>query len=76
MKNKHLEGIPGELEVMEKGIDVAEMNALLLKKVEELTVYVVELEKMVNSYQDIQNAMDLLKSEIKELKDRISTVKQ
>ena len=45
---KHLPEIPSEAEVKADGIDVAQMNALLLKKVEELTLYVIELEKRVN----------------------------
>lgn len=47
-KHKHLPEIPSEAEVKSDGIDVAQMNALLLKKVEELTLYVIELEKRVN----------------------------
>ena len=42
---KHLPEIPSEADVKADGIDVAQMNALLLKKVEELTLYVIELEK-------------------------------
>ncbi|MCC6689936.1 MAG: hypothetical protein IT235_00240 [Bacteroidia bacterium] len=41
--NKHLPEIPTEKEVKEKGINVAEMNILLLKKIEELTLYIVDL---------------------------------
>ncbi|HPE58296.1 MAG TPA: hypothetical protein PK904_17960 [Bacteroidales bacterium] len=43
--NKHLPDIPSEKEVIEKGINVGEMNALLLKKIEELTLYVIELKR-------------------------------
>jgi hypothetical protein len=39
--------IPSEKEVMENGINVGEMNALLLQKIEELTLYVIELEKKI-----------------------------
>ena len=45
--NKHLPGIPSEKEVMENGINVGEMNALLLQKIEELTLYMIELEKEI-----------------------------
>lgn len=45
-ENKHLPEIPSEKEVAENGIDVGEMNKLLLKKVEELTLYVVEQQKV------------------------------
>jgi hypothetical protein len=43
--NQHLPEIPTEAEVLEDGIKIGEMNALLLKKVEELTLYVIELKK-------------------------------
>lgn len=46
-ENKHLPEIPSAKEVEEKGIDVGEMNTLLLKKVEELTLYMVDLNKKV-----------------------------
>jgi hypothetical protein len=45
--NKHLPEIPSEKEVLEKGIDIGEMNALLLKKIEELTLYVIEQQKQI-----------------------------
>jgi hypothetical protein len=43
--NKHLPGVPSEKEVIEEGINLGEMDALLLKKIEELTLYVIELKK-------------------------------
>ena len=45
--NRHLPDIPSEKEVIENGLDVAEMDALLLKKVEELTLYIIDLEKRI-----------------------------
>lgn len=53
-KNKHLPDVPGAHEVGEKGVDVAEMNTVLLRKVEELTIYMVELQKEVDALK--QNA--------------------
>jgi hypothetical protein len=47
-ENQHLPEIPSAKEVEENGIAVAEMNVLLLKKVEELTLYVVEQQKEIN----------------------------
>lgn len=44
-ENNHLPNIPTEAEVKRDGINVAEMNAKLLQKVEELTLYVIELKK-------------------------------
>jgi len=48
-KNKHLPEIPSEGEVIEKGIDVSEMNKLLLQKVEELTLYVIAQQKQIDN---------------------------
>jgi F5/8 type C domain len=48
-QNNHLPEVPSAKEVEEKGINVADMNNLLLKKVEELTLYVIELNKKVES---------------------------
>ncbi len=39
--NKHLPDIPTEKDVMDNGIELGKMNALLLKKVEELTLYTI-----------------------------------
>jgi hypothetical protein len=45
LKNKHLPNIPSAENVLENGIDVCEMNKLLLQKIEELTLYMIELKK-------------------------------
>lgn len=44
-KNRHLPEIPSANEVLEEGIDLGDMNKKLLQKVEELTLYVIELKK-------------------------------
>ena len=41
--NKHLPDVPSEDEVKKNGISVLEMNVILLRKVEELTLYAIEL---------------------------------
>lgn len=53
--NCHLPEVPTEAEVKEKGVNVGDMNALLLKKVEELTLYIIQQQKEI----------DELKSEIR-----------
>ena len=45
--NKHLPEIPSAAEMEEAGVNLAEMNKLLLMKVEELTLYSIQLEKEV-----------------------------
>lgn len=44
-KNKHLPGIPSALQQACEGVHVAEMGNLLLEKIEELTLYMIELKK-------------------------------
>jgi len=43
----HLENIPNEEEVLKNGINLGEMNAKLLQKIEELTLYVIEQNKKI-----------------------------
>lgn len=42
-ENKHLPEIPSAAEIGENGIDLGDMNMRLLKKIEELTLYQIEL---------------------------------
>ncbi|WP_244511728.1 hypothetical protein [Flavobacterium anhuiense] len=44
----HLENIPSENEVLKNGINLGEMNAKLLQKIEELTLYVIEMKKDIS----------------------------
>ncbi|MBN1182622.1 MAG: hypothetical protein JXB49_10070 [Bacteroidales bacterium] len=44
-QNNHLPDVPSEKEVMENGINLGDMDAVLLRKVEELTLYIIELKK-------------------------------
>ena len=56
--NKHLPDMPTTSEVMADGLDLGKMNGLLLKKVEELTLYMINMQK----------ELDETKSEVKKLK--------
>lgn len=46
--NGHLPGVPDSKEVETNGISIGETNQLLLEKIEELTLYIIELEKKVS----------------------------
>jgi len=50
--NKHLPEIPSAKQVEQDGINLAEMNMLLLKKIEELTLYIFDLNERIN---DLEN---------------------
>jgi hypothetical protein len=63
--NKHLPDIPTVKEVEQKGIDVGSTQALLLKKIEELTLYLIEQNKK----------MERMNTENKEMKKQIQQLK-
>ncbi|MEP1778123.1 hypothetical protein [Reichenbachiella sp.] len=46
-KNHHLPEIPSAAEVKENGVDIVSMQAKLLRKIEELTLYVIEQNKQL-----------------------------
>lgn len=66
--NKHLSGIPTTEEVQRDGVDVGEMNKLLLQKVEELTLYLIEEHQ---EKRKMQKAIEELRKMMKELKGKI-----
>jgi hypothetical protein len=55
LDNKHLPDIPSAAAMEEKGVNLAEMNKLLLMKVEELTLYMIELRNEINALKTAQN---------------------
>ncbi len=51
--NQHLPGVPSADEVVCEGIDLGKMDAKLLQKVEELTLYVLQLQKQNEEQQKV-----------------------
>lgn len=47
--NKHLPGIASATEIEKNGLSVGEMNKQLMQKVEELTLYLIQLQKEVDA---------------------------
>lgn len=64
-KNQHLPGIPSASEIEKEGIDVGGMNAKLLQKIEEITLYLLDMKKEIET----------LKQENRSLKLSFSTLK-
>lgn len=50
-ENGHLPNVPSEEEVLENGQSLGEMNKILLEKVEELTLHLIEQQKKLNEQQ-------------------------
>jgi len=47
-QNNHLPGVPTEEKVKQDGIDLGQMNQILLEKVEELTLYLILLQSQID----------------------------
>jgi uncharacterized coiled-coil protein SlyX len=56
-KNNHLPDVPSAKEVESEGADVSTTQALLLKKIEELTLYIIEQNKKADQLQKQVNAL-------------------
>jgi hypothetical protein len=64
----HLKDIPSAEEVEKNGIYLGEMNAKLLQKIEELTLYTIQQQKEIESFKKQNYRIDKLKKENKSLK--------
>ena len=65
-ENGHLPEIPSAGQVKEEGISLGEMNAKLLQKIEELTLYNIEMnrkiEMLIEKNKNLENEMEQLKT--------------
>ncbi len=63
--NKHLPEVPSAKEVEKEGLDLGKMDATLLKKVEELTLYLIEVnknqEKLIKEVEELKKENEKLK---------------
>ena len=64
-EHQHLPDIPSATEVEQNGLDLGENQALLLKKIEELTLYVIDLKKENESMIERQAKLEM---EIRQLR--------
>ena len=69
-KNQHLPEIPSAAQVEKDGINLGEMNRLLLKKVEELTLYLIEKDKEIKELKSSEN------ERIKKLEQRLQLLEK
>lgn len=72
----HLPGIPSAEEVKANGIDLGEMNAKLLQKIEELMLHLIEIKKENNEERanniEQQKLIDQQQRDIKHLKSKLN----
>ncbi|PWL29728.1 hypothetical protein [uncultured Roseivirga sp.] len=79
-KNRHLPEVPSTKEVKANGLDLGDIEATLLKKVEELTLYTIQQEKRLETsdarYQKLENENSKLKILLLEMKKEIESIKK
>ncbi|VDH16243.1 Uncharacterised protein [Algoriella xinjiangensis] len=54
-ENNHLPGVPSAKEIQENGLKVGEMNNLLLQKIEEITLLLIEQQKEIKELKETIN---------------------
>ncbi|SDQ01682.1 hypothetical protein SAMN05428975_5931 [Mucilaginibacter sp. OK268] len=59
-QNQHLPEIPSEQQIAKEGLNLGEMNKLLMKKVEELTLYLIAMKEEISS---LKGQVQTLKSQ-------------
>lgn len=65
-KYGHLPEIPSAATVLKEGIELGEMNRLLLKKVEELTLHLIEQDKQIHTLKrDVETLTTVIKTKSK-----------
>jgi len=65
-ENKHLPEIPSAEQIAKEGLPMAEMMAKQMQKIEELTLYVIELKKQ---NENVKKENEMLKSKVSKLDD-------
>ena len=61
-ENNHLPNVPTEQAVLEKGLDIGGINTILLEKIEELTLYIIQLNDEIL---ELKNENKLIKYSLK-----------
>ena len=63
----HLPGIPSAAEVETNGVDLGDMNKKLLKKIEELTLHLIEMKKTMSKQSDLLSAQQKQINKMKQI---------
>ncbi len=71
-ENGYLKDIPNADEVKKEGFYLAEMNAKLLQKIEELTLYTINQQKEIEAQNNEIKALKVLKEQHKDLQERFN----
>jgi hypothetical protein len=71
-EHRHLPDVASAKEVRENGIDLGESEVVLLKKIEELTLYMIEQDKKIARLEEQNKSLEEIKKELDLIKAKIS----
>ncbi|NAY90613.1 hypothetical protein GTQ34_01665 [Muricauda sp. JGD-17] len=74
--NGHLPNIPSAKEVRKNGIELGQMDAKLLQKIEELTLHTIQQQKEIDSLKHLNQNLSKQNELIKELSERLEKLEQ
>lgn len=74
-QNNHLPEVPSADEVKQNGLDVGDNQAVLLKKIEELTLYIIEQDKTIKEQDKKIESQQHQITDLMEIKKDLETIK-
>jgi hypothetical protein len=70
-QHRHLPDLPSTEQVTKNGVDLGQMNKLLLKKIEELSLHLIEKDAQLSEQREVNSAQQ---KDINQLKEQMSAV--
>jgi len=64
-KNHHLPGVPSAEEIKRDGLDIGEMQTMQMQKIEELTLYLIEMDEKMRIMEKRMNELETENSNLK-----------
>jgi hypothetical protein len=74
-QHRHLPEVPSANQVSEQGLDMGENQAVLLKKIEELTLYIIEQDKKIENQNILIQRLEDQNKELLDVKKDIEIIK-
>ena len=75
-QNKHLPDVPSEKEVREKGLDLGDNQAVLLRKIEEQMLYIIDQQKQLEQLKAENQELKKLAIEMEQIKSMLNKLVQ
>ena len=67
--NGHLPGLKSAEEYQEEGVNMMELNQMLLEKIEEMTLHLIEKDKEIKSLKKLEDKMKLFEERLNQLEE-------